>query len=54
LLRGLHDEALGGRGELAQPESPDSPAVYEDRLVFKLGMPTFIERQLQRLGIGVA
>lgn len=46
--------SVGVARELAQPESPDSPAVYEDRLVFKLGMPTFIEKQLQRLGIGVA
>lgn len=45
---------VGVERELEQPESPDSPAVYVDRLVFKLGQPTFIERQLAKLGIGVA
>lgn len=32
-----------------QPETPDSAAVYADRLVFKLGRPTFIEQQLALL-----
>ena len=36
---------------MVQPESPDSAAVYADRLVFKLGRPTFIEQQLAKLGI---
>ena len=36
---------------LVQPESPDGPALYGDRLVFKLGKPTFIEQQMARLGI---
>ena len=36
---------------LVQPESPDSAAVYADRLVFKLGRPTFTEQQLAALGI---
>lgn len=41
----------GIESKLVQAETPDSPAVYEDRLVFKLGMLTFIEKQLARLGI---
>ena len=36
---------------MVQPETPDSAAVYADRLVFKLGRPTFIEQQLAKLGI---
>ena len=36
---------------LVQSEGPDSAAVYADRLVFKLGRPTFIEQQLAKLGI---
>ena len=39
---------------LVQPESPDRPVLYEDRLVFKLGRPTFIEQQLAALGITAA
>lgn len=39
---------------LVQPETPDSAAVYADRLVFKLGRPTFIEQQLAALGITAA
>lgn len=39
---------------LVQPESPDGAAVYADRLVFKLGKPTYIEAQLAALGITAA
>lgn len=36
---------------LVQQERPDSAAVYADRLVFKLGRPTFMEQKLAALGI---
>lgn len=32
-------------------ETPEVPAVYEDRIVFKLGKRTYIEEQLKRLGL---
>lgn len=32
-------------------ETPDAPAVYEDRIVFKLGKRTYIEEQLKKLGL---
>lgn len=32
-------------------ETPEAPAVYEDRIVFKLGKRTYIEEQLKRLGL---
>ena len=41
----------GIRNELAQAETPDSAAVYADRLVIKLGKRTYIEEQLHRLGL---
>ncbi|MDE6259988.1 MAG: hypothetical protein K2M42_03885 [Oscillospiraceae bacterium] len=44
--------SVGIDSVLVQPESPDSAAVYADRLVFKLGRPTFIEQQLAKLGLG--
>lgn len=34
-----------------KPDDPDAPAAYVDRLVFKLGKPTYIEAQLARLGL---
>ena len=43
--------SVGIDSVLVQPESPDSAAVYADRLVFKLGRPTFIEQQLALLGL---
>ena len=46
--------AVGIDKVLVQPESPDSAAVYADRLVFKLGRPTFIEQQLAALGINIS
>ena len=45
--------SVGIEKVLVQPESPDSAAMYADRLVFKLGRPTFIEQQLAALGINV-
>lgn len=39
---------------LTQPDAPDAPAQYADRLVFKLGKPTYIEAQLARLGLSGA
>ena len=44
--------SVGIDSVLVQPESPDSAAVYADRLVFTLGRPTFIEQQLAKLGLG--
>ena len=41
----------GIRNELVQAETPDRAAVYEDRLVFKLGKRTYIEEQLHKLGL---
>lgn len=41
----------GIRNELVQTETPDRAAVYEDRLVFKLGKRTYIEEQLHKLGL---
>jgi len=37
--------------KLIQPETPQAAAVYEDRLIFKLGKSTYIEEQLHRLGL---
>ena len=45
--------AVGIDKVLVQQESPDSAAVYADRLVFKLGRPTFIEQQMAKLGIPI-
>lgn len=41
----------GIRSELVQAETPDSVAVYADRLVIKLGKRTYIEEQLHKLGL---
>ena len=41
----------GIRNELVQAETPDSAAVYADRLVIKLGRRTYIEEQLHKLGL---
>lgn len=43
--------SCGIKSELAQAETPDRAAVYEDRLVFKLGKRTYIEEQLHKLGL---
>ena len=45
--------SVGIEKVLVQPESPDAAAMYADRLVFKLGRPTFIEQQLAKLGLEV-
>lgn len=37
-----------------QPQTAQQPATYGDRLIFKLGQPTYIEAQLARLGVATA
>lgn len=41
----------GIESKLIEAETPENTAVYEDRLVFKLGKRTYIEEQLKRLGL---
>ena len=41
----------GIENKLINAETPEQAAVYEDRLVFKLGKRTYIEEQLHRLGL---
>lgn len=41
----------GIENKLVAAETPETPAVYEDRLVFKLGRRTYIEEQLHNLGL---
>lgn len=41
----------GVENRLIKEETAESPAVYEDRLVFKLGKRTYIEEQLKKLGL---
>lgn len=41
----------GIENQLIYAETPEAPAVYEDRLVFKLGKRTYIEEQLKKLGL---
>ena len=41
----------GIQNKLIQAESLEAPAVYEDRLVFKIGKRTYIEQKLHELGI---
>lgn len=36
----------GIENKLIQAETPDTPAVYEDRLIFKLGKRTYLEQML--------
>ena len=43
--------ACGIHSKLVQEETPDTAAVYEDRLIFKLGKRTYIEEQLHKLGL---
>lgn len=45
---------VGVESKLVQAETPDTPAIYEDRLVFKLGTRTFIENQLIKMGLKTA
>lgn len=42
---------VGMEQYLVLNETPEAPAVYEDRIVFKLGKRTYIEEQLKRLGL---
>ena len=42
---------VGIKPVLVTPESPEAPAVYKDRLVFKLGRRTFLEQAIKDLGI---
>lgn len=41
----------GIESRLIQKETPETAAVYEDRLIFKLGKRTYIEEQLKNLGL---
>ena len=41
----------GIENKLITAETPEAAAVYEDRLVFKLGKRTYIEEQLHKLGL---
>lgn len=41
----------GIKNTLLESETPESAAVYADRLVFKLGKRTYIEEQLHKLGL---
>ena len=41
----------GIENKLITAETPEAAAVYEDRLVFKLGKRTYIEEQLKNLGL---
>ncbi len=41
----------GVENKLITSETPDEQAVYEDRIIFKLGKRTYIEEQLKRLGL---
>ena len=41
----------GIESKLIQAETSETPAVYEDRLIFKLGRLTYIEQQLRKLGL---
>lgn len=41
----------GIENKLINTETPEQAAVYEDRLVFKLGKRTYIEEQLKKLGL---
>lgn len=43
--------ACGIHSEKIQDETPNSPALYEDRLVFKIGRRTYIEQKLHELGL---
>ena len=43
--------ACGIQNTLVQRETPTTPALYEDRLIFKVGMRTYIEEQLHKLGL---
>lgn len=42
---------VGIENKLVQAETTDTPAIYEDRLVFKMGKRTYIEQKLHELGL---
>lgn len=42
---------IGVKNKKTANETPDIPAIYENRLIFKLGQRTYIEQQLKKLGI---
>ena len=53
---GIHDGyvlklKIGVENKLIQVDTPDTPAVYADRLIFKLGKRTYIEEMLHKLGL---
>lgn len=43
--------SVGIQPIVVSDETPESPAVYEDRLILKLGKRTYIEEQLHKLGL---
>lgn len=43
--------SCGMQNELVQPETTETPAVYADRIVIKVGKRTYFEEQLRRLGL---
>lgn len=43
--------SCGIKSTLVHAETSETAAVYEDRLVFKLGKRTYIEEQLHKLGL---
>ena len=43
---------VGIEPKLVASDTPDAPAVYEDRLIIKLGKRTYIEQRLHELEIG--
>lgn len=43
--------SCGIKSTLVHTETSETAAVYEDRLVFKLGKRTYIEEQLHKLGL---
>lgn len=42
---------LGIENKLIQPETSDTPAAYDDRLIFELGKRTYTEEQLRKLAL---
>lgn len=43
--------SVGIESKQVQRETSDAPAQYEGRMVVKLGKPTYIEKQLAKLGV---
>lgn len=43
--------SCGIKSTLVHAETSETAAVYEDRLVFKLGKRTYVEEQLHKLGL---